>query len=77
MQNNSFLLECINKINKRKNAKHISIFDFSSLEIKIPHDKLVDIVYKIEVFAFKGGARDCTVIKKQDCVSWSSKRIPY
>ena len=31
IQNNSLSLECINKINKRKNAKQISTFDFSTL----------------------------------------------
>ena len=42
--NNSFPLECINKINKKKkkNAKQISTFDFSTLYTKIPHDKLLD-----------------------------------
>ena len=31
IQNNSFPLECINKIKKRKNVKQISTFDFSTL----------------------------------------------
>ena len=30
MQNNSLPLECINKVNKRKNAKQINTFDFST-----------------------------------------------
>ena len=44
-QNNSLSLECIYKINKRKNAKQTSTFDFSTLYTKIPHDKLLDILY--------------------------------
>ena len=31
IQNNSLPIECINKINKRKNANQISTFDFSAL----------------------------------------------
>ena len=31
IQNNSFPLECINKLSKRKSAKQINIFDFSTL----------------------------------------------
>ena len=31
IQNNSLSLECINKINKRKDGKQISTFDFSAL----------------------------------------------
>ena len=54
IQNNSLPLECIKKINKRKNAKQISIFDFSILYTKIPHDKLLDILYKVVDFVVLG-----------------------
>ena len=74
MRNNSLLLECISKINKRKNAKQVSTFDFSILYTKIPHDKLLDILYKVVDFVFKGGTRDYIVSKKQSCTSWSSKK---
>ena len=47
IQNNSLPLECISKINKRENAKQISTFDFSTLYTKMPHDKLLDILYEI------------------------------
>ena len=35
IQNNFHLLECINKINKRKNAKQLNTFDFSTLYTKM------------------------------------------
>ena len=44
IQNNSLPLECISKINKRKNAKQISTFGFSTLYTKTPRDKMVDIL---------------------------------
>ena len=54
IQNNSLPLECIKKINKKKNAKQISTFDSSTLYTKIPRDKLLDILYKVVDFVFKG-----------------------
>ena len=50
IQNNSLPLECINQINKRKNAKKISTFDFSTLYTKIPYDKLLNILYNLLYF---------------------------
>ena len=67
IKNNSLTLECIKKINKRKNAKQISTFDFSTVYTKIPHDKLFDILYKLVDFVFKGGTRDYIIINKQGC----------
>ena len=58
IQNSSLPLECISKINKRENAKQIRTFDFSTLYTKIPHGKLLDILYKVVDFVFKGGTRD-------------------
>ena len=52
IQNNYVPLECFSKISKRKNAKQISTFDFFTLYLKIPHDKLLDVLYKV---VFKGG----------------------
>ena len=77
IQNNSLLLECINKINKRKNAKQTSTFNYSTLYTKIPHDKLLDILYKVVDFILKGGNRDYIIINKQGCASWSSKKTVH
>ena len=69
IQNDSFPLECINKINKRKNAKQISTFDVSTLYTKIPDNDLHDILYKVVDLVFKEGTRDYVVINKQGCAS--------
>ena len=74
IQNNTLPLERVNKINKRKTAKQISKFDFSTLYTKISHDKLLDILYEGVYFVFKGGARDYMIINKQGFASWSSKK---
>ena len=62
IKNNCLNLECINQFNKRKNATQISTFDFSTLYTKIPHDELLDILYKVVDFVFKGGTRDYIAI---------------
>ena len=67
-------LECINIINKWKKAKKVSTFDFSTLYTIIPHDKLIDILYKVVDFVFKRGTMDYIVINKQGSASWSSKK---
>ena len=69
IQGKSLLLECINKINKRKSGKQISTFNFSTLYTKKPHDKLHDILYKVVDFVFKGGTRDSITINKHNCAS--------
>ena len=74
IKNNTLPLECINKINKWKNAEQISTFNFSTLYTKIPHDKLLDISYKVVYYVFKGGTRDYIIIKNQSCTSSSSKK---
>ena len=74
IQNNSLPLEWIDKINKRKNAKRINTFNFSTLYTKIPHDKLLDILYKFVYFVLKEGTRDYIIINKQGCASWSSNK---
>ena len=43
----------------------------------IPHDKLLDILYKLVDFVFNGGTRDYIVINKEGCASWSSKKRRY
>ena len=43
----------------------------------IPREKLLDILYKVVVFVFKGGTKDYIKINTQGCASWSSKKTGY
>ena len=52
---------------QKKNAKQISTFDFSTLYTKIPHNKLLDILYEVVDFVFKGGTRDYIIVNQQGC----------
>ena len=72
IQNNNSPLESIQKINKRNNAKQISTFDFSTLYTKIPHDELLEVLYNIVDFVFKGGTRDVISIDRLGNPSWST-----
>ena len=62
VQNSSLPVKCINKIDKRKNAKQICICDFSWLYIKLLHDKPLGVLYKFVNFMWKGSTRDYIVI---------------
>jgi hypothetical protein len=55
VQSNDTLLQEINNINKRKSARTISTYDFSSLYTNIPHDSLLRVLEGIVDFSFKGG----------------------
>ena len=45
----------MDRINKRKNAKSISTFDFTTLYTKIPHNQLIETLCEAIDFAFNGG----------------------
>ena len=55
IQNSYPVISSINKLNKCKAAKSVSTFDFSMLNNKIPHDKLMYVLNEVTDFAFKGG----------------------
>ena len=54
LQNSDLIIDSLNKINKKKRIKSITIYEFSILYTKLPHDKLVDKLSSIIDFAFKG-----------------------
>ena len=58
-ENSYPVISSINKLNKHKAAKSMSTFDFSTLYIKIPHDKLPYVLDGKADFAFKDGTRNC------------------
>ena len=62
IQNSYPVISSLNKLNKRKAAKSMSTFDFSTHYTKIPHDKLLYVLNEITDFAFKGGTRDYVTV---------------
>ena len=61
IQNSYPVISSINKLNKRKAAKSMSAFDFST-HTKIPHGKLLYVLNELTDFALEGGTRDYVTI---------------
>ena len=74
VQNSYPVISSINKLNKRKAAKSLSTFDFSTLYTKIPHDNLLHVLNEITDFAFKGETRDYVTVYNSGAF-WSRSKI--
>ena len=55
IENTKPVLQKIDKINSKGNAKTISTFDFSTLYTKLPHSDLINVLKYIIDFVFQGG----------------------
>ena len=55
LQNSFPILQKLDEINRKKKAREISTFDFSTLYTKLPHDDLIRVLHKMIDFAFDGG----------------------
>lgn len=74
LQNSKPIIDTLNKINKKQNAKSISTFDFSTLYTKLPHEKLIKELSSIIDFVFEGGKCKFILISKQGRASWRTKK---
>ena len=74
LQNVDPVIDILKKINKRKNAKSISTYDFSTLYTKIPHNDLIDRLSKIISFVFEGGDAKYVNISEKGNPSWSKTK---
>ena len=64
INNSKPVLDVLTHTTRKKNAKTISSFDFSTLYTKIPHDKLLIQLTNIIKFIFKGGDRKYISVTK-------------
>ena len=53
VQNSFPIIEKLDKINAKKNAKNISTFDFSTLYTTLPHNLLIEVLNNLIGFVFK------------------------
>ena len=74
LQNVDPVIEKLKHINKRKNAKSISTYDFSTLYTKIPHEDLINRMTKLIKFTFNGGDAKYINISERGYASWSKNR---
>ena len=54
VKNKDPVIDALNKLSSRNNAKSVATYDFSTLYTKIPHDKLKFVLNEITDFCFKG-----------------------
>ena len=73
IQNSTPVIEAFDKINRKKNAKVVSSFDFSTLYTNIPHAKLFHALSSIINFIFKGGACSYISVNKSGVARWSKR----
>ena len=73
LQNYNPVIKTLNKINKKKNAKSISTYDFSTLYTKLPHKKLVDKLSELIDFVYQGGNKNYIRINKYGKATWGKK----
>jgi len=71
LQNSNPVLKSLSHINKKKNAKSISTFDFSTLYTSLPHDKLIKELCEIIDFVYNAGSSRYIVISKYGRAYWS------
>ena len=74
LQNCDPILESLNRINKKHNAKSISTFDFSTLYTKLPHDKLIKELCEVIDFVFDAGINQHIAISKYGKAYWSKSK---
>ena len=73
IQNPDPVLESIKRINRKKGAKSLATYDFSTLYTKLPHDKLVKELLKLIDFCFNGGKKNYIKINKWGRAFWGKK----
>ena len=73
IQNTDPILEIMNRINKRKGAKSIATYDFSTLYTKLSHDKLIYELHKLIDFVFDAGDRNYIKLDTRGKAFWGKK----
>ena len=74
LQNSNPVLDSLNRINKKQNAKSISTFDFSTLYTKLPHDKLIKELSEVIDFVFNAGNKKHIAISNYGKAYWTKTK---
>ena len=73
LRNGDLVIENINIIKRKKKAKSIATYDFSTLYTVLPHDKLINRLRNVIDFVFEGGNRTHICICKNNFAYWRKK----
>ena len=74
IDNNINVMHSLKSLSKKKRAKQVSTFDFSTLYTKIPHKKLLEVLTEIIDFCFKGRTKDPIRVDAYGNAYWCEKR---
>ena len=74
LQNADPVLSIINDINRKKRAKSIATYDFSTLYTKLPHQKLITQLSKVIDLVYKTGDKKYISISPNGRAFWSKNK---
>ena len=74
LQNAEPVLEKIQDINRKKRAKSVSTYDFSTLYTKIPHDDLIQRLSRVIDQCGEAGKKEYIKVSPKGNASWATKR---
>ena len=74
IDNNINVINTLKSISKKKRAKRLSTFDFSTLYTKIPHKKLLEVLNEIIEFCFKGRSKDPIKVDAHGNAYWCENK---
>ena len=74
VQNSFPIINKLDKINSKRNAKNISTFDFSTLYTTLPHNLLTQVLNELIGFVFKSSIRN-KIGFSESSVYWTSKGV--
>ncbi len=74
LQNSDPIIDTLKNINRKKRAKSIATYDFSTLYTKLPHDKLIFQLSKVIDLVFKGGDKHFIRVTDTGHAFWSKRK---
>ena len=74
LKNADPVISILDNINRKKRAKSIATYDFSTLYTKLPHEKLITQLSKVIDLVYKAGDKKYISISANGKAFWSKKQ---
>jgi len=74
LQNSDPIIDTLKNINRKRRAKSIATYDFSTLYTKLPHNKLIFQLSKVIDLAYKGGDKKFIRVTENGHAFWSKTK---
>ena len=74
LQNSEPIINTLKNINRKKRAKSISTYDFSTLYTKLPHDKLISQLSKVIDLVYKAGDKKFIRVANNGHAFWAKTK---